>query len=51
MVCRIGMRRLVTLSQGVPLRITIDGVVYERLIGADGAWLTGADGLPLYGRI
>lgn len=37
--------------QGVPLRITINGVVYERLIGADGAWLTGADGLPLYGRI
>jgi hypothetical protein len=39
------------LGKGVPLRITIDGVVYERLIGADGAWLTGADGLPLYGRI
>jgi len=34
---------------GVPQFITIDGVTGQLLLGNDGAYLTGADGSPLYG--
>lgn len=31
--------------------IVINGVNYTRLIGADGQYLSGASGTPLYGRV
>jgi len=43
MVCRVGKRRLVTLSQGVPTPPS--GYVF--LVGADGAYLIDADGAYL----
>lgn len=41
----IGSKRA-TLKTGVPLRITIGGVSYER-VALDGAWMT-IDGHPVY---
>jgi len=37
-------------TKGVPEYLIVNGLVYERLTGADGQFLTGSDGRPLYGR-
>ena len=47
----LGFPPTYSLNKGVGLRITVGSAVYERLIGANGQYLTGADGLPLYGRV
>ena len=41
--------RIATLSKGVPAYLTIDGVLCQLLLGADGYALQGADGAYLYG--
>mgnify|MGYP000852423538 len=51
MVCRVGKRRLVTLSQGVGEYMTINGVLARLLVGRDGQALRGRDGQYLYGRV
>jgi len=50
MVCRVGKRRLVTLSQGVgePVLRYINGVLAILLVDADGAPARDVDGAYLY---
>lgn len=50
MVCRVGKRRLVTLSQGVGEYLVFNGITYRLLIGRDNIPLVGPDGQYLFGR-
>ena len=49
MALNLGLGLALTRNKGVPAYLTIDGVLCQLLLGADGYALQGADGAYLYG--